>query len=404
MRVRIEPSRAKGSILAPPSKSMAHRMLICAGLAGGESRIEGVDYSKDVLATISCLTALGASVRTEGDVVFVRGADVRKAPRSLLPCNESGSTLRFFLPLCLLSEEEKKLTGAPRLMERPQGIYREMCDERGIRFEQTGESITVAGKLRSGEYLVDGSVSSQFISGLLFALPLLDGDSVIRIERRPESRPYIELTRAALTASGVKTAWQGDNVILVPGNQKYQPIFGRVEGDYSNAAFFEALNLLGGKVTVEGLCADSGQGDAIYRKYFSYLKEGAPTAMDLSDCPDLAPVLFAVAAARGGGEFIGTERLKWKECDRGAAMKKELSAFGGVLIDHGDRITVEKTAMHAPSRVLSGHNDHRIVMALSILLTVYGGEIEGAEAVSKSLPDFFERLSGLGVKVKQYVS
>lgn len=402
MRVEIAPARLQGTVVAPPSKSMAHRLLICAGLAQGESFIEGLSFSQDVLATISCLQALGAQITTEGNTTFIRGIDPRNSPKGHLECNESGSTLRFFLPLCLLSPEEKTLIGSKRLLERPQDIYRRLCAERGIRFEQSERGITVQGSLRGGEFLIDGSVSSQFISGLLFALPLLPEDSIIRIEPKPESRPYIELTRAAMADAGVQTHWQCENVLVISGNQKYCPIFCHVEGDYSNAAFFEALNLLGNEVSVEGLREDSLQGDAIYRDYFKRLKNGDKTPLDLRDCPDLAPILFSVAAALQGGEFVGTERLRWKECDRGAAMKEELEAFGGCLQDYGDRIVVENRPLHAPDRVLSAHNDHRIVMALSVLLTRYGGEIEGAEAVSKSMPEFFDRLKQLGGLVKFY--
>lgn len=403
MRVRIEPSLARGVVMAPPSKSMAHRMLICAGLAKGESLIEGVSYSQDVLATIGCLRALGASVTVEGDCVRVIGADLKTSASAVLDCNESGSTLRFFLPLCLLSDDEKSLVGSARLMERPQQIYSDLCKEKGISFSQTGEKITVQGRLSGGVYTVDGSVSSQFISGLLFALPLLDTDSTIRILPAPQSRPYIELTRAAQKTAGVESVWTSENELFVRGNQTYRAFDTRVEGDYSNAAFLDALSIVGGRVRVEGLLQESGQGDRVYKDYFERIARKDPMPMDLSDCPDLAPILFAIAAIKGGGEFVGTERLKWKECDRGAAMKEELSAFGARLVDYGNRIVVEACPLHAPDRILSSHNDHRIVMSLAVLLTVFGGEIEGAEAVKKSMPEFFDLISALGVKVN-YVS
>lgn len=397
MRKRIYPSHAWGEVTAPPSKSMAHRLLICSGLAKGESLIRNVAPSQDILATTDCLRALGARVRSEENGVRVVGCDPKDAAGGVLPCRESGSTLRFFLPLCLLGGERMLLTGAPRLLERPQTVYRTLCEERGIAWEQTSSGIAVQGRLTSGTYYLDGGVSSQFISGLLFALPLLHGDSCIRILSEPESRPYIELTRGALADAGVRTEWRDSRTLYVPGDQCYHAICGEVEGDYSNAAFFDALNLLGGDVTVRGLREGSMQGDAVYRRLFDRLARGDKEPIDLRNCPDLAPICFAVAAALHGACFIGTERLKWKECDRTAAMQRELAAFGGRLHDLEDRVVVEGGALHAPDRVLCGHNDHRIVMALSVLLTRFGGEIAGAEAVAKSMPNFFEALDGLHV-------
>lgn len=397
MKVAIQPSVASGCVSAPPSKSMAHRLLICAGLSEGESCITGLAPSQDVLATVDCLRALGAHVRLEGDTATVQGADPRRAPSSILPCRESGSTLRFFLPLCLLGGAEQRLIGAPRLLERPQTVYRDLCAAQDIAFAQNEKGITVKGILKGGQICVDGSVSSQFISGLLFALPLLSADSEIVIMPAPESRPYLELTRSALRDSGIAVDWKNENTLTVRGNQAYAPIQCAVEGDYSNAAFLEALNLMGGHVEVRGLRADSMQGDAVFRDAFERLVRGDGREINLRDCPDLAPILFAMAAAHEGGTFVGTKRLRWKECDRGAAMREELAAMGGELIEEEDRITVLKRPLHAPSRVLSGHNDHRIVMALSVLLTRFGGEIAGAEAVTKSMPDFFERLASLGI-------
>ncbi len=400
MKVTINPCALSGTIKAPPSKSMAHRMLICAGLSSGTSTIEGVALSQDVRATIACLRALGAKVEMEGDTVTVTGADPRFSSAAMLPCNESGSTLRFFLPLCLLSGAEKRLVGAPRLIQRPQEIYRRLCEEKDIAFSQTETAITVCGALSPGDFKIDGSVSSQFFSGLLFALPLLDGDSRIYIENRLESRPYLELTRAALAESGVKTVWEGENVLFIPGNQSYAPICGAVEGDWSNAAFFFALATLGHDVKVEGLNEDSGQGDKIVLSYLDSLKKGVDVPLDLSDCPDLAPILFAMAAYYGKGRFVGTDRLKYKESDRIAAMGEELSSFGARLYEGENSVRVENPPLRAPKSLLSGHNDHRIVMALSVLLTLLGGQIDGAEAVRKSMPDFFDVLSSLHAEVE----
>ena len=403
MQIEIFPSRAQGTVAAPPSKSMAHRLLICAGLSQGESEIAGIAPSEDVLATLDCLRAMGASYQYDGDVVKIcGGVDVNALSiTEPLSCCECGSTLRFFLPIALLCKETVTLTGSARLLERPQSVYEELCIEKGLYFQNDGKQIAVKGRLQSGVYTVAGNVSSQFISGLLFVLPLLDGDSEIRITEGLESRPYIDLTVSALAQFGVEATWKNDTVLAIRGGQRYRACRAIVEGDYSNAAFFAALNTLGGDVTVKGLSEDSLQGDRVYVSYFEKLMQGTPT-LDIAECPDLGPVLFAVAAANHGGIFTGTERLKIKESDRGAAMAEELAKFGAdVRLEEG-HISVLPAALHAPNEILDGHNDHRIVMALSVLLTRFGGKIDGAEAVSKSMPDFFERLEGLGVKTKRY--
>lgn len=401
MTVKIEKSSAKGKVIAPPSKSMAHRMLICSGLAKGTSVVHGIALSEDVLATIDCLEALGAKCSVSGDSVTVEGADVREKNSNNLYCRESGSTLRFFIPICLMSGSKHLLYGSETLLKRPMSVYEDIFKEQGIDFENNGKYIKISGKLSSGNYRVKGNISSQFISGLIFALPLLDGDSTISIAPPIESCSYINLTISALEMFGVKVEWIDERTLFIKGNQSYKPCEVNVEGDYSNAAFFEALNVLGGSVEIDGLSPDSIQGDRVYAKYFEMLKRGTPT-IHISDCPDLGPVLFAVAACKSGGVFTGTARLKIKESDRGAAMAKELEKFGVSVKVNDDSVVVYPAEFHAPKESLCGHNDHRIVMALSCMLTLTGGEIEGSEAVSKSMPNFFEVLKQIGIKVTHY--
>ncbi|MGN1081192.1 MAG: 3-phosphoshikimate 1-carboxyvinyltransferase, partial [Acutalibacteraceae bacterium] len=239
-----------------------------------------------------------------------------------------------------------------------------------------------------------------FISGLLFALPLLCGDSKICITPPIESRSYIDMTISALKSFNVEAVWQDENTIFVRGNQSYDANEVFVEGDYSNAAFFEALNIFGGSVEIGNLSPDSIQGDRVYSRYFEQLKRGTPT-LHISDCPDLGPVLFAVASAKNGGVFSGTKRLKIKESDRGEAMAAELRKFGVSVTVYDDEIVVYPADFHAPDAELDGHNDHRIVMSEAVLLTLTGGVIDGAEAAAKSFPDFFERLSYLGIEVEK---
>jgi 3-phosphoshikimate 1-carboxyvinyltransferase len=230
----------------------------------------------------------------------------------------------------------------------------------------------------------------------LFALPLLDGDSIIDIIPPIESCSYINLTIRALREFGVEVKWQDERTLFIKGNQKYKAGEVTVEGDYSNGAFFEALNYLGDDVRTEGLREESIQGDKVYREFFAMLDKGTPT-LHLADCPDLGPVLFAMAAAKHGGVFTGTRRLRMKESDRGAAMAQELEKFGVSVRVEENTIVVYPAEFHPPQEILCGHNDHRIVMALAVLLTKTGGVIDGTEAVKKSMPDFFDKLKELGL-------
>ncbi len=399
MRVEIRPSRLAGVTVAPPSKSMGHRLLLAAGLAKGESRVCGISDSEDMKATLDVLSALGVRWQREGDTVTLWGCDPAAATAATLPCRESGSTLRFALPLCLLCGEEMTLTGSGRLLERPLSVYEELCREEGLLFRKTENAVTVRGPLRAGELSVRGDISSQFITGLLYALPLCEGDSVIRLIPPVESRSYLDLTVAALAEFGITVVWEDALTLRVKGGQTYRPTCAVVEGDYSNAAFFEALCTLGHEVSVSGLSEASRQGDRVYRTVLPQLAAGTPT-VSLGDCPDLGPVLMAIAAALHGARFTDTARLRIKESDRGAAMAAELAKFGVDVTVRENDIVVAGGGLTPPREALDGHNDHRIVMSLATLLTVTGGVIDGAEAVRKSLPDYFERLRALGAEVE----
>lgn len=402
MKVTIRPGKAKGTVIAPPSKSMAHRLLICAGLSSGVSHISGIDFNEDILATIDCLRDMGADCTVQGDTVIVRGIDPRTAsPKRVLNCRESGSTLRFFIPLALLCGKNVTFTGTEKLLSRPLGVYEQLCAEYGFRFFADGHTVQVCGCMTGGTFCVPGDISSQFITGLLIALPLAQQNSVIKIAPPVESRSYIDLTLQALRSFGVCVKWEDEYTIFISGNQTYTAADMTVEGDYSGAAFFGALKALGNNVTVTGLRSDSLQGDKIYEDYFVKLCEGTPV-LHIADCPDLGPVLFAVAAAKNGGRFTGTRRLKIKESDRAAAMAEELAAFGTEVVVSEDEVEVVPREFHAPDTFLKGHNDHRIVMSLAVLLTVTGGSIEGVQAVRKSFPDFFDKLAALGIEVNLY--
>lgn len=388
MKAVFSPSFPFGEVFAPPSKSMAHRYLICGALSE-QSRVSGLAMSEDIKATADCLKALGSRVDFENDTALVGGLCPKE--EALLDCRESGSTLRFMLPLALLGGKEITLTGSPRLMERGAGLYEQMCSEHGLFFENKDGKITVKGPLKPGKYSIDGSLSSQYFSGMLFALSTLDGDSELKVKGKLQSRPYVNMTIKALADFGVKIE-RIPGGFFIPGGQKFLSRDAAVEGDWSNAAFLSALS---DKVIVKGLDEHSLQGDKLYPQLF---KNVGSYQIDLSDTPDLAPVLFAVAALKDKGDFVGTRRLKIKESDRAEAMKNELLKFGVNTTIFDDRVIVSGK-LKAPSTELYGHNDHRIVMALSVLAARVGGVIDGAEAVSKSFPDFFDVIKKLNVKV-----
>jgi len=397
MRVIFEKSIASGTVKAPPSKSMAHRLLICAALSKGISKISNVALSEDVSATINCLKKLGAEITVDGSTVTVSGIDFEKQVKEDLYCNESGSTLRFLIPICTLFGQSITLGGTKRLFERSLSVYEELFESQSIDFQRHETGITINGKLSAGKYSVRGDISSQFITGLMFALPLLEGDSEIRVVGRFESESYIDLTLSVLADFGIEIT-RNDNTFYIKGGQKYASTEHTVEGDCSNAAFLDGLNYLGGSVEVLGIKEDTLQGDRVYKDIYRRLKEGEKK-FDLSDCPDLAPVLFTVAATKGGAFFTGTARLKIKESDRAVVMAEELSKFGIDVVVGDNTVEVKKGDIKKPECELLGHNDHRIVMSLALLCTLTGGIIEGAEAVSKSYPDFFKKLSDLKVGI-----
>ena len=400
MIASFSPCRLRGTLSAPPSKSMAHRYLIGAALSGQICTLTGVDYSEDILASIDCLSALGASVVTDGDRVTVDPFGFMQAKRPMLACRESGSTLRFFIPLALCLGRPVTFLGSERLLARPLDVYEALCRERGFSFEKGKTSLTVSGRLSGGDYTLRGDISSQFISGLILALVYLGEEASVRITPPFESRSYVDLTLSALASFGADVRFVDDYTVRIAPTPLHA-FSGRIEGDYSNAAFFDAFNCLGSAVTVENLRKDSLQGDRVYREYFAALSGGTPT-LDISDCPDLGPVLFALAALKNGAVFTGTDRLRAKESDRGAAMHEELVRLGGGLIFGDNTITVPKQELRYRGKRLSGHNDHRIVMAMAVVLSQIGGEIEGVEAVRKSYPRFFEDIKKLGARVELY--
>lgn len=398
MKIEIRPSVPSGSVAAPPSKSHVHRLLIAAALSDGESRISGAAESEDILATVDCLRALGASVACDGAGFTVRGCAGRPhADGAILGCRESGSTLRFLIPASLIGGGAE-FCGTCRLIERGIGVYRNILEPCGVRFDVGSDHVRVGGRLCAGEYVIPGDVSSQFISGMLFALPLCAGQSRITVTLPFESRAYVDMTLAALRCAGVEIDRPSEREFVIRGGQTYRPINAAAEGDWSGAAFLYAL---GDGVNVTNLDPDSLQGDRVCRELLQKIAAGY-TEAELGDCPDLAPALFAAAAIHGNGaHFGGTRRLAIKESRRADAMAEELTKFGAHLEIGEDSVDVAPGGIHAPNSVLSAHGDHRIVMALAACAVRVGGIIDGAEAVRKSYPSFFSELVKLGVKISE---
>lgn len=395
MKAIIKKHKLSGTIKAPPSKSAAHRIIISAALSNGCSVIENVALSEDIKATVNSVNALLADTYFSEGTLKICGGKIKEG--ASLYANESGSTLRFLIPLCL-DGRRHEISGAERLFERPLTVYEDVFRRDGIEFEKTKSSIALKGRLSGGEYFVPGNISSQFITGLLFALPLCEGESKITVTGSFESKPYVMMTTEILKAFGINVIKEGAS-FFVPGGQHYHPCNTAVEGDWSNAAFFKALSLFGSDVSVTGLDCMSNQGDKVCDKFFEEIEKGH-AQLSIADCPDLAPVLFVAAARCGGAVFHGTRRLKIKESDRAAAMAEELSKMG-VSVSVGENTVIVGNGLKAPTEPLYSHNDHRIAMALSVALTELGGSIEGAEAVGKSMPDFYERLVYLGAEVEK---
>lgn len=394
----VEKSTAQGKCWAPPSKSMAHRYLIATALSGQKATVKNIDFSQDIKATLNCLSAMGIDYSVNKNSIDFSGNNKNITEEQItFDCNESGSTLRFFIPIAMHFVPKAKFLGSYTLIHRPMTVYEDICKNQGINFSVTEEGIFTDGKLFADEFIIPGNISSQFITGLLFILPLLKGDSVIKIKNKFESRSYVDMTLFVLNEFGIKVKWLNKKTLLIPGNQKYNAIESTVEGDYSNAAFFEAFNTVNGSVAVEGLREDSLQGDKVYTDYYKQLCE-KKAKVDISNCPDLGPILFVVASLHHGGIFKGTKRLQIKESNRGIVMQEELSKFGVDMKVYKNKIIINKSDIHEPNQTVNGHNDHRIVMSMVTMLTQTGGKIEGIGAVRKSLPDYFIRIKELGIK------
>ena len=399
MKVKILPSKTSGEVSAPPSKSFAHRYLIGSVLSCGKCVIKNIADSDDISATLSCIEQLGGSVTKDGNIVTVIPINEKQIENAVFDCKESGSTLRFFIPVVLATGAKNcTFLGSERLLARGIKEYEKLFENSDVKIKSDEKSIEVNGTLSAGNYEISGEVSSQYTTGMLFALSVLDGKSTLKITGNAESRAYVDMTIKVLKDFGADITETEKNFFEINGKGRLSPGEFTVEGDWSNAAFLIALSRLVGTISVSGLNENSVQGDRFCTAAFDAL-DGENAEIDLKDCPDLAPILFSYAAYKNGGKFINTRRLRVKESDRANVMAEELKKFGANVKVYENSVEIEKTQLKPPIVPLCGHNDHRIVMALSVLAAVLGAEIDGAEAVNKSYPDFFRVIKKAGVNV-----
>ena len=416
MNVRIKPARLSGSVTIPPSKSLAHRAIIAASMAEGISKISNIQYSEDIKATISGMRALGADIREFSNYLLIKGGKVRRCEEHIF-ANESGSTLRFLIPIALLSELPVEFSGAGKLPLRPLDLYFELFDKFNIKYthpEGKYLPLKLEGSLKPGVYEIRGDVSSQFITGLLYTLPNLNGDSKIVITTKLESKGYIDLTIDVLKTFGIDINFN-ENEIIIKGNQTFKPCDYMVEGDYSQAAFYLLANMLGNDVTLKGMRLDSYQGD---KKILEDIKafggdiitssEGLKAIpknlkgaqISFAQSPDLGPALSVLAAVcEGESHFYDAERLRIKECDRITCVKDELVKLGANISEYESGMNIVGSKLHGG--VVSSHNDHRLAMAFAMISTIIDEDlvITNAEAVKKSYPDFWQVFEGLGGKI-----
>ena len=402
MDIQITPKKLSGAVTPPPSKSQAHRLLIAAALAEGTSTLHNIARSQDIEATLRCVTALGGSwTETSPGTLTVTGIGGRRFSGGELPrldCGESGSTLRFFIPIALAVAGGGIFTGHGRLMERPQGPYFQLFDKKGIFYEQKDGVLTVRGALTPGEYVLPGNVSSQFFTGLLFALPLLDGVSAVVSSTEIESQAYITMTLEAMRQAGVPVAERPGLRSFEVLHAAYHPFAATVEADWSQAAFWYAANFLDSRVEIRDLNPDSGQGDKVVSELYWQLARPGDAEIDVSGCPDLLPPLAVMAAVRSGTtRFVNAARLRIKESDRLSTITAALTALGAEVHEEPDRlIIVGKPSL--PGGTVDCANDHRIAMMAAIAATGCTGPVTvlGAECVQKSYPDFWEAYNTLG--------
>lgn len=409
-------SKLRGEINAPSSKSYTHRAIIAASLANGKSKITNITYSNDIHATLAAIEALGARVEIYDDYCLIEGIKKIKKINEVVDCNESGSTLRFMIPIYSLSNKKFSITGKPSLMSRPLTIYEDIYRAEGMSYKLEHNLLEIKGSLVPRTYEIDGTISSQFLTGLMFALPLLKGDSTLKIINHLESKSYIDITIDILKEFGISIK-EIDEGYFIKGNQSYQSNNYAVEGDYSQAAFFLVGGQLNGAIRINNLEHDSPQGDKVIldiirdmKGRIVYSEEGLAcektktkgTRIDLSDCPDLGPILSLLASVSEGKTTIyNIERLRLKESDRVSSTVDTLQALGADITATNHEIIIQGRPNLLGGVTVDSHNDHRIAMMVAIasLVSLHPIKLTNPYAINKSYPNFYHDFQHLGGKI-----
>lgn len=437
MKVKITPGMLNGAIEIPPSKSYSHRAVIAAALTNSEngeiSRVDNLKFSVDITTTIEIMENWGADVVKGENFLEIKGNNGKVVPKNeYTQCNESGSTIRFLIPVGLTNENELIFDGKGKLADRPLDSYYKIFEKQGIEYStqidnETGNKklpLKVKGRLKAGEYEIDGNISSQFITGLLYALPLLDGDSVLKINKNLESKGYVDLTLEILELAGIEVKNNGYRSFEVKGNQRYRPFNYTVEGDFSQAAFWIVAGIISSNADNEIKCLhvnkNSLQGDRevieivqrmgasleIFEDYVIVKPSKTKgTVIDISQCPDIAPILTVLGAlSEGETRIINGERLRIKESDRIASIKTELNKLGANVTEEGDSLIIQGVSGFRGGVEVSAWNDHRIAMSLAVASTRCEEEIiiDEAESVRKSYPHFWDDFEKMGGILKKY--
>ena len=414
MNVIVKPKKLSGNVIIPPSKSLSHRAIIAAGLASGKSIISNVLYSKDIKATIGAMRACGATIIEHPTSLEIYGSKVVRK-ENIIDAYESGSTIRFMIPIALVCPEKITFIGHNHLVKRPLDTFFEIFDKEQIPYKYGNDylPLEVNGGLKPGKFEIRGDISSQFITGLLYALPMLDKDSQIHITTNLESKGYIDLTLDILHKFGIEIENNNYTDFYIKGNQEFKPCDYTIEGDFSQSAFFLVADALGADVTLCAMNKDSHQGD---KKILNDIRdfggkiefssdqiklkpfEANACVIDFSQSPDLGPALTVLASlTKGVTEFINASRLRIKECDRITCMKEELNKLGAKIEENKDGMVITGVDYLTGGEVDS-HNDHRVAMALAMASLKSKGNIKinNAECVSKSFPNFWEVFESIG--------